>query len=304
MKEQLVSAFTTFVTSPAPAAAPSVTTDILVPTSIPPLGRLNSNSTSSEQPAEPAMLLACAIARALRLLFAQLKLLKLDTANSRLAMLSRQIQGAGAVSYLQGRFASQYQLPPAQLHPSALLAALPRTKTWLEGVSPALVGMSDFLAVNGMQLGERISIALSQAASGLVASQRSDGANSTSNVPTNLRTGLRNTSGNQGVPAAKRMAPSTGPLVAPVQLGSWRAWVRAGAVELIAGTTPAISRALPETLAWDVERLHAAQNKFQHIAVVTTGEKRVAGDFRRKLTCFSSFYGGQQMFKQAARPVP
>lgn len=259
-----MSAFTAFLTSPAP---PPTTTPINA-----------AVSPSPETPTTPAQRLACAIARALRLLFAQLKLLKLDTANSRLAMLSRQIQGPGAVSYLQARFASQHQLPPAQLQQGPLLLqALPRTRAWLEGASPALVAMTDFLAAEGVQMGERTSAALSRAVdSSETRAGRSSGGGAMSNVPVNLRTGLRSTSGSQAAEAAGPLGPSTGPLVAPVQLGSWRAWVRAGVVELIAGTTPAISRALPETLAWDVERLHAAQNKFQHVAVVTTGEKQVA----------------------------
>ncbi|MEW5320512.1 MAG: hypothetical protein WDW38_011580 [Sanguina aurantia] len=263
VKQQLVSAFTAFLTSPAP---PPTSTPIDA-----------AASPSPETPTAPAQRLACAIARALRLLFAQLKLLKLDTANSRLAMLSRQIQGPGAVSYLQARFASQHQLPPAQLQQGPLLQPLPRTRAWLDGAGPALAAMTDFLATEGLQMRERTATALSRTMGGSeTRAGRSSGGGAVSNVPANLRTGLRGASGSQAAEAAGPLGPSTGPLVAPVQLGSWRAWVRAGVVELIAGTTPAISRALPETLAWDVERLHAAQNKFQHVAVVTTGLKIIA----------------------------
>ena len=74
--------------------------------------------------------------RALRLLFAQLKLLKLDAANARLRMLSAAIAGGEALRYSSARFRQRCGLPEAdaELEAAGAEAAaekLPKTAAWI-----------------------------------------------------------------------------------------------------------------------------------------------------------------------------
>jgi hypothetical protein len=66
-------------------------------------------------PASVPSVLAPLLTRALQLLHLQLRLLKLDSANSRLSMLAQALKDDGAADYLRMKFASMYKLPaPAE----------------------------------------------------------------------------------------------------------------------------------------------------------------------------------------------
>ena len=76
--------------------------------------------------------------RALRLLFAQLKLLKLDAANARLRLLSVAIAGGEALRYSSSRFRQKYGLGEGdeELKEAGAQAAaekLPKTANWIAG---------------------------------------------------------------------------------------------------------------------------------------------------------------------------
>lgn len=69
-------------------------------------------------------------ARALRLLFSQLKLLKLDAANARLRMLSAAIAGGEALQYSSRRFMEKHGLAEGADGP-AIAQKLPKTSAWV-----------------------------------------------------------------------------------------------------------------------------------------------------------------------------
>ena len=103
MREQLGQALTTTLQARAWAASGAGAGAAPNPTS----------SSPTPTPADaPEASLARALARALRVLFAQLKLLKLDAANARLQALASALQGTGAVAYLQAKFSTLFRLPP------------------------------------------------------------------------------------------------------------------------------------------------------------------------------------------------
>ncbi len=185
-----------------------------------------------------------------------------DAANARLGALAGMMREAGAVAYLKGKLSTAWQLPAGSNAPT-ITAKLPRTAAWLSSTRANVVP----------------SLRASLASSGLA--EVADGSSTAgiAVVPTNLRTGGRTASRtpsprtpSDDYAVADAMAaavPALSP-VFPVALGSWRGTFRAALLALIAGDTPAAA-SLPELLANDGERLHAAQNGLQQLLVLAGG---------------------------------
>lgn len=266
--------------------------------------------------------LSTALARALRLLLTQLKLLKLDAANTKLAMLSSSLNaGRGGVAYLQNKFAAAYLSPPtapatatgppaaavasppaaapdtadggggsagaaaasgpagqgltngadsaaqapeAQLTPSQLTRALPRTAAWLRDTLQTSSLVQQYLDTAGLSA-ERLATAGAAAAAAAAAAG--------SAAPVAMQTGER-PAGGGSLAATSATGAALAPALRgafPVLLSSWRGTVRLGLVNLVSGEKPAAAPLLvPETLLWERERLHKAQTSFQRCVVLTS----------------------------------
>ncbi len=190
---------------------------------------------------------------------------------------------------------------------STLLLRLPRTAAWVQRAALAAPAIQQYLATAG-QLdldAPDVHAAANAAAKAALAAAA---------VPATLRAGLRagpsaTPSGGGGAAAARTsgsgaataVAGASSPASSPAVAGeagvavaaggaaappaaqlpaapprSWRSLVRTGLVALVSSDRPAVGPALAETLAWDAERLHAAQNSFQQLAVATAGLLLVA----------------------------
>lgn len=250
--------------------------------------------------------LAAALASALRLLTAQQKLLKLDAANFRLQALARSLsQGPGAVAYLRSKFRevvglrtsraataspgvsdSEQEPVEAELPPPMQLAMhLPRTAGFLQQAAlGSLPAMERFMVTAGvaghLPRDEEAAEQLQQQLAAALEAQQQAGIGAGA-LPAQLRSGLRAVGGSkpsaahpgqQQATASSASSSSTGvQLVAPVCLRSWRGMLRVGVVGLVAQEVPAVGPSLAETLRLDQERLHAAQNRFQQLVIVTAG---------------------------------
>ncbi|KAL6747933.1 hypothetical protein V8C86DRAFT_1238533 [Haematococcus lacustris] len=264
------------------------------------------------------------LARAVRLLQAQLKLLKLDVANGRLALLARQVRGSAGITYLRSKFAALHGIhpddilsppptsPPLPHQPDSspragsgarLATALPRTAAWLRSAATTSTATTAaLLSTAGLDLGnERLLEAVTAVTEHVAISA------ATNCLPAQLRSGLRlhltsapavaatlvtpapphtqphthsvtpslvtsqtslSDSLPDAVPAPAPAPASTAPPRLPVAAASWQGVVRLGVLALVTSDQPAVSPALAETLAWDAQRLHAAQNSFQRLLVV------------------------------------
>eukprot|EP00887_Chlorella_sp_A99_P001730 scaffold8.g1730.t1 len=232
-------------------------------------------------------------ARALRLLAAQLRLLRLDAANASLASLAAQLAGAGAIGYARGKLAEALSLPlPAPAGDASSAAApaargqepgpegpplgerLPHARGWLAVAAGQLPAVEAALGLAaGALAAEPTAPAPAPAAAGggarpggLSAALRQSAAPAPALPPAGaLRAGLRAAPGAPAAPAPARGALAAGPppLVAPVAPRSWRGLVRVGLVQLVAGEGAVGRMAPPELLRLDAGRLHAAQNDYQ-----------------------------------------
>lgn len=199
--------------------------------------------------------LATAVVKAIRVLMAQLKMLRMDAANFRLKMLAQSLQDGAGIRYAQGKFETAFEVGQ-ESSLEQMSSTLPHTRAWLALVSgqvPQLAQhlqpLTDFAAdTNRIQAAAQASVA--------------------SAVPTALRSGLRASLSAAGnAPAAERPT-SAAQLIHPVKADSWRGIVRLGLVQLIQGEIPVEKTALAETLRLDAPRLHLAQNAFQQLVVL------------------------------------
>lgn len=183
-------------------------------------------------------------------------------------------------SFAQGSAAADALAPPAptlavatpasippRLQGQALLQMLPRTAAWLSRSRATAAGISTYIRAQGIDLTAAVATAAAAA-------------HSAGGVPSSLRAGLRLPPGHAAANAAA--APSTSragvavtiPPVVPVGPegeAAWRWTARWGLVALVSSDSPAVGPSLAETLLWDGERLHTAQNQFQQLVVVTAG---------------------------------
>jgi len=189
--------------------------------------------------------------RALRLLFAQMKLLKLDAANARLRLLSTAIAGGQALHYSCAKFGQRHGLPqePPPLLPAIVADKLPNTARWLAAAAASAADTATALQAAGLDDATvAAAIASVQAA-----------------APEGLRAGLR------GGPASAEggsQAPAV-PRLAPVSPAAWQGQLRIGLVGLVTSEAPAVGAGMPETLELDARRLHSCQNELQRILVLS-----------------------------------
>uniref|UniRef100_A0A061SEL8 T-complex protein 11 n=1 Tax=Tetraselmis sp. GSL018 TaxID=582737 RepID=A0A061SEL8_9CHLO len=184
-------------------------------------------------------------ARALRLLFAQLRLLKLDSANARLRTLSSAIGGGEAARYCASRFRQRQGLPedgPSVRADARLVAGkLPKTASWLQGARRAAVGAEQGLISAGIELPAHTAAAAA--------------------APQRMQAGRGS--------ASEAGASGPVPPIAPAPPSSWRGTVRLGLVGLVTSEVPAAGPELAETLELDSRRLHSAQNEVQRLMVLS-----------------------------------
>ncbi len=174
-----------------------------------------------------------------------------------------QVKGDGGITYLRNKFGSIHSLPSGwdtTSNATLLGQRLPRTRAWLDRAGAAASGIHGYLLTAAQ-------VDLNSDALLAAAAQAAADAAGARAVPVTLRAGLRATGG---------AAPSSGtgpavatPTPAPAKLRTWQGVVRTGVVALVSSDKPAVGPALAETLAWDAERIHAAQNAFQQLVVVT-----------------------------------
>ncbi|DBA87711.1 TPA: hypothetical protein ACH3X1_004714 [Trebouxia sp. C0004] len=199
--------------------------------------------------------LAAAVVKAVRVLMAQLKMLRMDAANFRLKMLAQTLKDGAGIRYAQTKFETAFAVKP-ETSLEALSTSLTNTRAWLALVSgqvPQLAQhlqpLTDFAADQN-----RVQAAANHA--------------TTSAVPTNLRSGLRASPSATVSTSDSEVQSSAAQLVHPVKAESWRGIVRLGLVHLISGEIPVEKTALAETLRLDAQRLHLAQNDFQQLVVL------------------------------------
>ncbi|KAK9841976.1 hypothetical protein WJX81_002286 [Elliptochloris bilobata] len=208
---------------------------------------------------------AAGAARALQMLAAQLRLLRVDTANWQLRQLAAGLAGGAGLQHARASFLTEYALVEGAA-PEAAVAALPHARAWLAAASGRLPALA---------------LALAPAAQRAAAGQ---GPHAASGAPTVLRAG-RGLSAAAASTAAAAAAAAAAPqpaatLTAPVSPGSWRGVVRLGLVELVASEAPVDAGvagsgeglrgragSLSETLRRDARRLAAAQHDFQRLLV-------------------------------------
>lgn len=210
----------------------------------------------SESGPTKSVKLAKSVTRAVRLLIAQLKILRLDVANVRLKILADSMPLAAAVKYVQDRFCGTFSLDSKTLE-----AGLPKTKEWLLEVQPSHSELSSLL--HGILDGH--------------------GATQTSRVPSNMQAGIQpSTSRPSGARPANLMDDAV--LSTPIDIDGWQFCVRIGLAQVISGEKPALPENLPESLQLDAQRLHKAQDTFQKLLVMSAAllvlqeHKRRMGD--------------------------
>jgi hypothetical protein len=269
-----------------------------------PASDASSSSSSSPQQAQrreeaaAAAALAEALAAALRLLMTQLKLVKLDAANTRLAGLARVMREHGAVSYLQTKLAAAWQLPALDATSSSSerqqaaqqLARdkLLRTAAWLGQVRHGLQQQLQVSLSNAGLMLDPAAAAAAVVAGGLASVELRSGVRASPTASPGARSpqAPRSPAGGSGGAASPgssapwslsgASSPSGGAAGAvrprfPVALDSHQGMVRAGLLALVISDTPAVSPELPEVLGCDRARLHDLQNALQQLMVAAAG---------------------------------
>lgn len=181
--------------------------------------------------------LAKAVCRALRLLYAQLKVLRFDLANARIRALAAVLTGATALKYGQEKFSTTFGLIQGQ-NPGD---KLPYTKQWIEQV---------------VEPRRSLELLLEPVSSELVATR--------SNIPSAMRSGVGLASSSSKAPLEQWPEVQ---YISPVAANSWRAAFRIGLIHLVSAPLPLSIQNVPETLQLDVQRLRNVQNAFQRLVV-------------------------------------
>lgn len=228
-----------------------------------------------QEEAAAAAALAEGLAAALRLLMTQLKVVKLDAANTRLAGLARAMREQGAVRYLQTKLTAAWELPDLggisstaerEQATARVVDKLSRTAAWVAQVQKGLQqDLQRSLSSAGLLLDTSAATA-AVVAGGLQSVE--------------LRSGVRAspTAGRTSVPRSPGGSSAASPTAAgavkprfPVALDTWQGAVRAGLLSLVSSTTPAAGPQTPEVLAFDRARLHDLQNALQQLMVAAAG---------------------------------
>lgn len=239
------------------------------------LAAFADGGAADNTPSQAAGPLAEALTKALRLLMTQLKLVKLEAANTRLAALASAMKERGAVVYLRTKLAKEWGLPTGDQEGEGLTREvvgdkLPKTAAWVAEVAAnKLPQVQQAMTAAGLLLPR------DQAAAAVAAAAAA--------TPVQLRAGLRSPTGSAPPRSPGSAPPSPGssngtasggvgstglPVVYPADLDGWRGVTRLGLVSLVTGDAPAVGPALPELLQYDKERLHKAQNDLQQLLVL------------------------------------
>lgn len=231
-----------------------------------------------QEEAAAAAALAEGLAAALRLLMTQLKVVKLDAANARLAGLARAMREQGAVRYLQTKLAAAWELPSLQDISStvereqataAVADKLSRTAAWVSEVQQGLQrDLQGTLSTAGLLLDPSAATA-AVVAGGLQSVELRSGVRA-SPTASPARAGSIPRSPGSSSAASPTAAGAVKPRF-PVTLQSWQGMVRAGLLALVSSTTPAAGPQTPEVLLFDRSRLHDLQNALQQLMVAAAG---------------------------------
>jgi hypothetical protein len=249
-----------------------------------------SRSAAAVAGADPsaAAVLAEALAAALRLLMTQLKLVKLDGANARLAALAKAMKERGAVSYLQTKLSAVWQLTAAadegsegadgadgasaqeRLTAAKVAAKLPKTGAWLEQVQAGLIPQLQVgLRGAGLLLDPATAMA-AVVAGGLHSMELRSGVRASPTAGSGSPAGAGSSGMGGGAGSSDTSSGGLKP-VFPVELMSWQGQSRMGLLALVMGDVPAAGPELPEVLMFDRARLHEAQNIMQQLLVTAAG---------------------------------
>lgn len=247
-------------------------------------GSTSSTPTSSpvqairREEAAAAAALADGLAAALRLLMTQLKVVKLDAANARLAGLARAMREQGAVRYLQTKLTAAWELPsPEDINSNAerqqaaarVAEKLPYTAAWVAEVQSGLQHDLQATLSNAGLLLDSAAATAAVVAGGLQSVELRSGVRaSPSASPGRAGSVPRSPGSSTASPSAA--AGAVKPRF-PVALDTWQATVRAGLLALVSGTTPAAGPKTPEVLLFDRARLHDLQNALQQLMVAAAG---------------------------------
>lgn len=183
--------------------------------------------------------LAKAVCRALRLLYAQLKVLRFDLANTRIRALSALLTGSKAIQYVQAKFLNTFGLTQGE-NP---IEKLPKMEKWIEEVQQARRSLELVL--------EPLNADLTNPSRTI--------------IPSSMRSGIRMGSSSNG---SLEQWPEV-QYISPVIATSWRGTFRIGLIHLVTSPTPLTTQNVPETLHLDVQRLHNVQNSYQRLVVTS-----------------------------------
>eukprot|EP00890_Picochlorum_soloecismus_P004350 jgi/Picsp_1/4916/NSC_02280-R1_t-complex protein 11 len=204
------------------------------------------------------------IARAIRMVSIQSKILGMDVANAHLNALTAEFTGlslALRVTYARTKFAHELQIEQGDSEDichDTIISKLPNTRAWLAVASGKIPRFESELG-----------------------SQNLHSDNSTCSVDGHetsipaMKTGTLNlSSSNHENQASDRVLLK---LKRPVELNSWRGLIRIGLVHLVSGDGVMGALNTPETLIRDVSHLHELQNHFQRIFVLSVCMKLLHG---------------------------
>eukprot|EP00210_Caulerpa_lentillifera_P001288 g1241.t1 len=203
--------------------------------------KINNALAINNDETQKQTMLAKAITHALRLLHAQLRVLKFDMANARIHALSCSLNGAQAVSYSKDKFTELFSLKTTDNQSPFM--RLPKTKEWMKKAmeSRSTLGLS--LEPLMAQLAPR------------------------SQVPNEMHSGRQDMSTSSVTGILEQWSDVH--FVSPVSLEDWRGTLRVGIVNLITSSVPLTAENVPETFHLDILRLHTIQNSYQRLIVTS-----------------------------------
>jgi len=204
------------------------------------------------------------IARAIRMVSIQSKILGMDVANAHLNALTAEFTGlslAMRVTYARTKFAHELQLEQGDdedICSDIVISKLPNTRAWMAVASGKIPRFESELGSQNMHSDN---------------SHCSDAGRETS-IPA-MKTGTLSLSRTINEDQANERVLLK--LKRPVELNSWRGLIRIGLVHLVSGDGVMGALNTPETLTRDENRLRELQNHFQRIFVLSVCMKLLHG---------------------------
>jgi len=222
---------------------------------------------------------SAAVVKALRLLAAQVALLKIDAANAQLRKLTHSMSHQELIRYAQRAFSELNHLQQAPADDDGmtqhLAEALPGTTAWLAAAAAHRDSLSNIPASPSAALASDLPHAQEPSIGGY------------NGLPTTMRTGGRRPN-NLPHRSAVQRRPQHISLDDGLAPTSWQAALRCGLVHIITSEQPAHgSTGLPEVLKLESSRLGAAQASFQRLIVTCASLlllRQAAAQQRRSLS--------------------